>query len=107
MPDLVRSGGWSPAVLEQWYRDHLAAARYDLSQSGLPATTLDDLLSRSGLDPSDLLQTRLDDGDTFGSGALRAAVARRWGAETSDGVMMTHGSSEAIFLVVSSLLKPG
>jgi capreomycidine synthase len=47
------------------------------------------------------------DSESFGGSRLRAALADRWTDGDVDRMMVTHGSSEAIYLVMHLALEPG
>lgn len=47
----------------------------------------------------------LGDGHSHGRLAIRSGIARRWALSEADRVMVTHGSSEAIFLLLNTLLR--
>jgi capreomycidine synthase len=96
-----------PAPLEDWLRDYYFTAEIDISSSGVQPYTMADVRAKTGLrnDEVDALEFR--DGFSVGAPAVRAAIARRWGDGDPDKVMTTNGSSEAISLVLMSLLRPG
>jgi aspartate/methionine/tyrosine aminotransferase len=93
-------------VLEAWYRQELDKAVFDISSSGVAAYTFGELQKILALDSAELDAVRLDDGCTLGAPALRKAIAARYARGNHAGVMTTHGSSEAISLVLSNLLEP-
>jgi capreomycidine synthase len=96
----------APAALEDWMRGHYFSTVFDLGSSGVPCWTLGELRRQLGL--GDALDTiALDDSPTLGDGELRQAIADRYGDGDPERVMVTHGSSEAIFLVVNALLSDG
>jgi capreomycidine synthase len=94
-------------LLEAWYRDHLPSAAIDISASGVEAYPFGELRRLLELSSDELDEVRLDDSTTLGAAALREAIARRYAAGDLDRVMATHGSSEAISLILSVLLRPG
>jgi capreomycidine synthase len=96
-----------PALLEEWLREHYFTAELDLGSSGVPCWSFAEFRDIVGLDPAELDGIRFDDSDSFGSGRLRKAIADRFGDGDPDRVMATHGSSEAVFLAMASLLNPG
>ncbi|MEU2388986.1 capreomycidine synthase [Streptomyces sp. NPDC012461] len=98
---------FAPARLEDWLRHSYFTARYDLGCSGVNSWTYHELDELLGLSPKFFDDLVFDDNPSFGAAPTRAAVARRWGDGDPDRVMVTHGSSEAIFLVTAGLLNAG
>lgn len=96
-----------PALLEDWLRVRYFTATADLSSSGVEPWDLGELRELVGLDPAELDRVRFTDSASLGDDRLRAAVADRFAAGDTDRVMVTHGSSEAIFLVLNALLDAG
>jgi capreomycidine synthase len=96
-----------PAPLEDWLRDNYFTADIDISSSGVENYTMAELRSKTGIRPADLDQLVFSDGYSLGRPALREVIARGWGNGDPDHVMTANGSSEAISLVLSSLLGPG
>jgi capreomycidine synthase len=96
----------APAPLEDWMREHYFSTTIDLGSSGVPCWTLGELRDRFGLG-DDLNAIPLDDSPTFGGHQVRQAIADRCGGGEPEWVMVTHGSSEAIFLIINALLSPG
>lgn len=106
-----RADAWTPCeeppLLEEWYRRHLGRARYDISSSGVSAYGFAELRALCGLSVEALDATSLDDSVSYGAPALRRALADRYAEGDVARVMATHGSSEAIALVLGALLEPG
>jgi capreomycidine synthase len=96
-----------PAPIEAYLRDSYFQARIDISSSGVENFTFEALRRHAGLELPELDGVLLADSHALGGPALREAIARRWGAGDPDGVMVTHGSSEALFLAFSHLTRPG
>jgi capreomycidine synthase len=101
-PDLL-----APALLERWMRDYYFDTDLDLGSSGVEPFSLAQLRHLLGLTIDDLDAVVLRDSRTLGDEPLREAIAARWGGGCRDGVMVTHGSSEAISLVMHALVRPG
>ena len=79
---------------------------YDLAESGVHPYTLEELLgSRDAVDA--LLGTRLGYPQSEGTPELRAAVAALYKDAGRDNVLVTNGSSEAIFASAWRLLERG
>lgn len=103
---------WSCAIevapeLEAWYRRYLRTAKVDVSSSGVQPYTLGEVLEITGLERTALLALTMEDGYSYGSPELRQAIADRYIAGRFHNVLVTHGSSEAIALCLTSLLTPG
>ena len=77
--------------------------KYDLSESGVEALTLDEITR----DPKELLKTRLGYAEGVGREATRALIAGIHPGHEADDVMITTGTSEANFLTLASLVSPG
>jgi capreomycidine synthase len=96
-----------PALLEDWLRDYYFTADIDISSSGVQPYSMAELRAKTGLSHEDMDGLVFNDGYSLGAPAVRAAIARRWGDGDPEKVMTTAGSSEAISLVLMSLLRPG
>jgi len=77
--------------------------KYDLSESGVEALTLDEITR----DPKELLKTRLGYAEGVGREATRTLIAGIHPGHDADEVMITTGTSEANFLALASLVSPG
>lgn len=95
------------APLEDWLRENYFTADIDISSSGVQPYTMTELRKITGLRHADLDEMVFSDGYSVGAPAVRAAIARRWGDGDPGHVMTTNGSSEAISLVLLSLLRAG
>ncbi|HEU5109754.1 MAG TPA: capreomycidine synthase, partial [Micromonosporaceae bacterium] len=95
------------ALLEDWLRDYYFAAEIDLGGSGVEDYAWGELRRLVDLPDHELDGLVLCDGRPTGGLELRRAVAERWGNGDPDWVLTSHGSSEAIYLVLNSLLRPG
>lgn len=95
------------APLEDWLRERYFTAGIDISCSGVQPYTMAELRGITGLRYADLDELVFTDGYSVGSLAVREAIARRWGDGDPGRVLTTNGSSEAISLVLTSLLRPG
>lgn len=100
-------GGIAPALLEDWFRDRYFAVRLDVSSSGVENYSLGDLRRLLGISVADLDRIVFRDSPSQGDRALTEAIAARVAVADPDRVMVSHGSSEAIFLALSALLRPG
>src|ERR1019366_9457606 len=95
------------ARLEAWMRDYYHDVDCDIGSSGVRDLTLAELRIICGFDLVDLYSMTLHDSESHGGRRLRAALAQRWTGGDEDRVMVTHGSSEAIYIVMNTLLNPG
>ena len=81
--------------------EHLV--RFDLSESGLEALTLEDAVRDLGA----LRTERLGYSNGMGRDATRRQVAAFHPNATKDNVLVTTGTSEANFLALATLVEPG
>ena len=95
------------ARLEDWMRRYYHNVDHDIGSSGVRDVTVAELREICGFELSDLDSIIFHDSEPLGGRRLRAALADRWTGGDLDRVMVTHGSSEAIYLVMHTLLKPG
>lgn len=97
----------APFLLENWLRDSYFDAEVDIGSSGVRPFALGELRDLIDLRGDALDAVALRDSPTMGDGGLRRAIADRWGGGDPDRVLATHGSSEAIFLIMNGLLREG
>lgn len=97
----------APAHLEYWLRDYYFTAEIDISCSGVENFSFGELRQFFNITPNDLDRIVLRDSRTLGAPELRTAIGNRWGNGKAERVMATNGSSEAIYLIMHSLLEPG
>jgi capreomycidine synthase len=95
------------ARLEDWMRRYYHNVDYDIGSSGVRDLTVAELREVCGFDLAALGSLVFHDSEPLGGRRLRAALARRWTGGDCDRVMVTHGSSEAIYLIMHTLLRPG
>lgn len=86
--------------IQQWLFD-TAHGRYDidLAESGVQFQRVADIT----IDPS----WELDYSPDRGEAATREAIASLYGRTSADGVVVSHGAQEALYLLYRSLLRPG
>jgi aspartate/methionine/tyrosine aminotransferase len=77
--------------------------RYDLSESGVEALTLEEITR----DQKELMRTKLGYAEGVGREATRALVASIHPGRNADDVLITTGTSEANFLALTSLVSSG
>ncbi len=96
-----------PALLERWMRDYYFSVEIDLGSSGVQDYSLEEIRRLTDLTHTELDDLVMRDSRTLGDPGLRQALAHHLGLEGPEFVVPTHGSSEAIFLVMQTLLEPG
>lgn len=96
-----------PALLEDWMRDYYFSTEIDIGSSGVQDLSMPELRRLVGLDLAELDEIVFHDSQTLGGADLRRALAERFSQGRSDRTMATHGSTEANFLVMNSLLEAG
>ncbi|MCX4728900.1 capreomycidine synthase [Streptomyces sp. NBC_00963] len=95
------------AKLEEWMRRYYHAVDHDIGSSGVRDLTVGELCHIADFDLAELADLPFHDSEPLGGRNLRAALADRWTGGDSERVMVTHGSSEAIWLVMQTLVRPG
>lgn len=95
------------ARLEAWMRDYYHKVDHDIGSSGVRDLTIAELRTLCGFDLAELDPMIFHDSESYGGQRLRAALADRWTGGDVDRMMVTHGSSEAIYLVMHLALEPG
>lgn len=88
-------------------RDYYHKVDYDIGSSGVRDLSMAQFRTLCGFDFADLDSMIFHDSESYGGARLRAALADRWSEGDVDRVMVTHGSSEAIYLVMELALAPG
>ena len=81
--------------------------RCNLAESGVSDLTLKELLTLCDMDPKELEAIKLEDGDTRGSEALRREISKLYPGRGPEEVLVTTGTSEALFILFNLLLDPG
>lgn len=104
MSDLMRI---APALLEEWMREYYFATELDIGSSGVESFSLAEIRTLLGISHDELDHIVFNDSETLGGLGLRKAVANRYGNGDLNRVIATHGSSEAIFLIMTALLRSG
>ena len=97
--------GIAPALLEEWMRGYYFSTEIDIGSSGVDNFSLDKLYQLTDLTHEELNCVVFHDSSSLGRFELRKEIALRWGNGDPEQVMVTHGSSEAIFLIMSGLLR--
>jgi len=96
-----------PARLEHWMRDYYFNTEIDIGSSGVENFSFGEIRQLLNITPDDLDRIVLRDSMTLGAPELRTAIGNRFANGHNERVMATNGSSEAIYLVMHSLLEPG
>jgi capreomycidine synthase len=99
--------GLPTAKLEAWMRSYYHNVDYDIGSSGVRDLSMAELRAICGFELAEVDSLIFRDSESYGGSKLRAALADRWTGGDVDRVMVTHGSSEAIYLVMHTLLEPG
>ena len=94
----------APALLEDWLREYYFNTEIDIGSSGVENFSLAELYQLTELTQEELNSIIFRDSSSLGSFGLRKEIALRWGNGDPQQVMVTHGSSEAIFLIMNGLL---
>lgn len=96
-----------PALLEEWMRLYYFAVDADIGSSGVSDYSMAEVRALVGIGVEEMDAVVFHDSQTLGGAGVRRAIASRWAGGDADRVMVTHGSTEAIFLVMNALLHPG
>ncbi|MEK6776869.1 MAG: aminotransferase class I/II-fold pyridoxal phosphate-dependent enzyme [bacterium] len=93
--------------MERWLMANRSRVRFNLAESGVSDLTLKELVSICDIDIKELMSIRLEDEDTRGSEDLREEISRLYPGRSAEEVMVTTGTSEALFILFHLLLDPG
>jgi capreomycidine synthase len=97
---------FAPFMLGEWFDEHFFDVDFIIGESGVQPFSFKEIREITGITLQDLDEIVLTDSPFHGTTGLREAIANRWRGGDWQQVMTTHGSSEAMFLVMSALLKP-
>ena len=97
----------SRVLLEEWLRLYYFTTEVDIGSSGVENFSMADLRRLVGISYGEIDRLTLCDSDSFGGLGVRQALADRWLGGRTDSALVTHGSSEALYLIMTSLLAPG
>jgi capreomycidine synthase len=95
------------AQLEAWMRDYYHKVDHDIGSSGVRDLSVAEFRELCGFELSDMDPMVFHDSESYGGSRLRAALAERWSGGDVGRMMVTHGSSEAIYLVMHTVPDPG
>ena len=87
-------------VLEEWFDEYQYAVDYDIGESAVKYLTMEEV----GVDLGNL---PLRYGHHMGRPDLREVIAQQYPGLSGEQILVTQGCSEAIFIVMMALLKPG
>lgn len=93
-----------PFEMERWQSTWENQVEYNLSESGVHPLKLMELLDG---DTPDMLKQPLGYSQTNGTEELRRTIAATYSKASADDLLVTNGSSEAIFVTLWSFLKRG
>src|SRR3954453_16274837 len=99
----------APFLLDEWLSQNFSAdppIEYDLGSSTGPVWTLRELLALEGVDPRELLDTRLSYTSPHGSPELGQEIARMQGVEPEH-VQIVTGAAEALLVLFYLAAAPG
>jgi capreomycidine synthase len=97
----------APALLEEWMRRFYFETDFDIGSSGVEDFSMADLRRLVGLTHDDLDAVVFHDSQTLGGSGLRRAIGERLAGGHGERVMVTHGSTDANFMIMQALLEPG
>jgi capreomycidine synthase len=100
-------GKITPALLEGWMRLYYFSTDIDIGSSGVESFSLRELRKLIGITQKELDSVVFNDSWTHGAPSLREAIARWWNINDPEQVLVTHGSSEGIYLIMNALLQSG
>ena len=95
------------ARLEAWMRDYYHTTDFDIGSSGVRDLAMAEFRALCGFELAELDPMVFHDSESYGGSGLRSALAERWSGGDAGRMMVTHGSSEAIYLVMHLALEPG
>jgi capreomycidine synthase len=93
-------------LLESWMRQYYFEVDLDIGSSGVQSYSMVELRELTGLTPEEIDGIVFDDSRTLGDPTLRETIADFCGDGGPERVMVTHGSNEAIYLILNALLEP-
>ncbi len=95
------------ALLEEWMRKYYFEVDYDIGSSGVEDYSMAEVRAMLGIRHEDVDAVVFHDSQTLGGATARQALANRSAGGDAERVMITHGSTEANFLVMTALLSAG
>lgn len=98
---------FSKVPLEEWMREFYFDTELDLGSSGFRPYSFEEVKKIAHISDEDLNAVVFDDSETLGALSLRRAIAERWGNGDPECVMVSSGSNDVSFLVMTGLLRAG
>lgn len=95
----------SQSLMEPWFLQY-ESAPYNLAESGVDSQSLNSLLTSTNTSINDLLQISLGNNDTHGSLNLRNSISSLYEDIRNDRILVTHGTTEAIFMYYHIRYRP-
>lgn len=95
------------AALEDWMREYYFETEIDIGGSGVEDFRLRDLRDLLGIARDEIDEIVFHDSQTLGGPSIRKALSERFLDGDPEGVIVTHGSTEANHLVMYTLLRRG
>jgi aspartate/methionine/tyrosine aminotransferase len=93
--------------MEDWLMRNRGRVKYNLAESGVSDYYLSELIDMCGIDTDALLKVKLEDAPTYGTDALRGAIAGTYENVDMRNVLVTTGTSEGLFILFNLLLERG
>lgn len=91
--------------MENWLYNN-RHARFNLAESGAPELSLKELFELCNLDFNELGNVRLGNQDKWGSIEFREGISETYKSVSLEDVLVTTSTSEALFCIFATLLKP-
>ncbi|MCH9652216.1 MAG: capreomycidine synthase [Deltaproteobacteria bacterium] len=95
------------ALLEDWMRKYYFEVDFDIGSSGVEDFSMAEIRGLLGIDLEELDDIVFHDSETLGGSTVRQSLANLYTGGDSQRVMVTHGSTEANFLIMTGLLEAG
>lgn len=95
------------APLEEWMRRFYFEVEIDIGSSGVEDYSFGQLREILGFTSAELDAVWFHDSRTLGGPGVRRAIAERFAGGDVERAIVTHGATEANFLVMHALLEPG
>ncbi|MGK7925100.1 MAG: aminotransferase class I/II-fold pyridoxal phosphate-dependent enzyme [Spirulina sp.] len=94
-----------PSLLETWLHEY-GKAPYNLGESGVTNWSISEFMELTGCE-KEFYQLNFDNNDPYGSLGLREAIASVYEGVTPEDILVTIGTTEAMFLYFQIRYEPG
>ena len=94
-------------LMEDWLMKNRGRVNFNLAESGVADYRLNEIINMCGIDTDELLTIKLEDSPTYGTDALRAAIAETYSSVAPESVLVTTGTSEGLFILINLLVQSG